>query len=73
MFVAFLTIIRLVMQEKIDLGSGRSTHYLKAINLKDGKSNSCIIESGFAYLCKNIICTFDRNNVLLVAGDKKSV
>ncbi|CAC5373872.1 unnamed protein product [Mytilus coruscus] len=61
------------MEEQNDWGSVGTTLYLKAINLKDGKCSSFNICNGCSDICKDTICTFDRNNILIVAGDKKSV
>ncbi|CAC5373462.1 unnamed protein product [Mytilus coruscus] len=61
------------MEEQNDWGTVGTTLYLKAINLKDGKCNSFNISNGCSDLCKDTLCTFDRNNILIVAGDKKSV
>lgn len=48
------------------IGGNRKIINLRIMNLKDGKYNSFNIRLLNDVLCKDTVCTFDRNNTLLV-------
>ncbi|XP_063411645.1 tripartite motif-containing protein 5-like [Mytilus trossulus] len=46
-----------------------TTIYLRIINLKDCKSHAFQLDCKYNSICKDTICWFDRNNILIVQND----
>ncbi|XP_071148735.1 uncharacterized protein [Mytilus edulis] len=49
------------------------TIYLRIINLKDCKSHAFQLDRKYNNICKDTICWFDRNNILIVQDDSVHV
>ncbi|CAG2212693.1 unnamed protein product [Mytilus edulis] len=56
-----------------EIGSTTETIYLRIINLKDCKSRAFKLDRKYNSICKDAICWFDQNNILIVQDDSVHV